>query len=105
MDAYVLVAFYRTPVLHCRKEAPLPQRREQDLVKSWVLCRLEQIHVECAVRMDGETGNGDHLIALLAKVIRQLRQRLGEQSGFLAPRAGGGAWTGLVAGRLGDASR
>ena len=88
MDPDVLFAFDRMAVFQGRKEAPVAQRLQQQLVQSRILRRSHERDIDRAVRVNGEAGEGDGLIRELTQVIGQDGQGLEDRvSARVAGRA------------------
>ena len=70
-------------ILDRGEETPSSKGGKQDLIQPRVVCRLDQLDVECTVRMDSEACNGNRLKGLIPKIVGDFRQRLREHPGLL----------------------
>lgn len=69
MDPDILLAFYRATVLHCGKEAPVSERFQQQLIQARVLRGSDEHHIDRAIGVNREPGEGDRLIGELAQIV------------------------------------
>ncbi|KVQ28106.1 hypothetical protein WL99_28575 [Burkholderia cepacia] len=86
MYANILAALHGMSVFRGREKAPFSQRLEQNLIEPGIGRRLHQFDVERPVRMNEKARDRDSLIRLLAKIVGQRRERLGQQARLRASR-------------------
>jgi hypothetical protein len=91
MHANVLMALDRLAVRRGGEETPVVQRGEQQLVQTRLLCRLNQLYIDGAVRVNRKARKRNGVIRGFSQVVRDFRQRLRDRAstGMTAARGRG----------------